>query len=581
MQHRSRLTIRLLVFAIIATLSGFASIAGATYNLPANRSVTWQGNVGVKGDIPLRTTIYKTLSPSGGNDTSAIQTAINTCPSDQVVKLNAGTFMISSPITIKSNVTLRGAGMGTTKIQGVSGFTGNYVIQTAEGKSWGASINLSGGISKGSTTITTATAHGWKAGEIILIDQINDPAGDTPVTNIGYKSAYSSSGRYDSTYAIYRSMGQLVKIVSVPTSTTATLEIPLVWNYDSTLHPQGVKLSGTITSNAGIEELTVNNGTTFSSNQLYRGTIYFVGAVNSWMNKVEVIGSYTSAVKMWVAYRNTIRGCKFHEGTPATPITGPQYATSRAYGIYPTTATANLIENNQFYHLTGSLFPCQFVGNVFAYNYITDLYLDNNFQPYAMTFHGAHSAMNLIEGNYIDGRVAADNVWGSSSHNTYFRNKVSLNPSKTGGGNWNIDLQYAATYYSLIGNVLGTTGVENTYELSNVAVSGQKSIYRFGYSSDGDNGAAGNSSRPYNTVLRHGNWDSVTSGVVWNSSDDHVLPASYYLTSKPNWWNNLQWPAIGPDVSPKYPAAPAAGGGTPWGNISSKAVTPPILQPVK
>jgi hypothetical protein len=52
------------------------------------------------------------------------------------------------------------------------------------------------------------------------------------------------------------------------------------------------------------------------------------------------------------------------------------------------------------------------------------------------------------------------------------------------------------------------------------------------------------------TLLRHGNWDSVNQSVFWNDSDDTVLPRSFYLNSKPMWWGSMQWPAIGPDVSP-------------------------------
>lgn len=544
-------------------LGSFASSASAAYSLPADRSVNWQGNVGVLGGIPNRSTICATLNPSGTDDTAAIQIAINNCPVEQVVKLNAGTFSIKSPIILKSKTTLRGAGMGITKIQGIAGYTSKYLIQTSENKNWGASIDLTSGTSKGSATISTATAHGWKVGDIILVDQINDPSGNPPVTNIGYKDAYGSSGRFDGTYNTYRSMGQLVKILLVPNSTTATLEMPLYWNYNSALHPQGVKVIGTITSSTGIESLTVDNSLSYNVNQFTKGTIYFSATENSWIDKVEVIGSYTSAVKLWVAYRNTIRGSKFHEGSPmATVETGTEYGTSRAYGIYPTTASANIVENNYFYHITGSIFPTQFTGNAFAYNYISQLYLDDNFQPYAMTFHGAHSAMNLIEGNYIDGRVAADNVWGTSSHNTYLRNKVSLNPNEMGGGTWNVDLQYGATYFNFIGNILGTAGVENTYELSNVNLAGQKSIYRFGYTRDGDNDAIGNSSRPYATILRHGNWDSVTKGTLWNGTDDRTLPSSFYLTSKPTWWGNSSWPAIGPDLTPMTSNIPAMSLGT-------------------
>jgi hypothetical protein len=61
------------------------------------------------------------------------------------------------------------------------------------------------------------------------------------------------------------------------------------------------------------------------------------------------------------------------------------------------------------------------------------------------------------------------------------------------------------------------------------------------------------------TLLRHGNWDSVTNGVVWDPAiSNHTLPASLYLSGKPSWWgSSLPWPPIGPDVSPLSNKIPA------------------------
>jgi len=216
-----------------------------------------------------------------------------------------------------------------------------------------------------------------------------------------------------------------------------------------------------------------------------------------------------------------------------------------------------------------------------SYNYISGLYLNAiNFDAYAISFHGAHSFMNLVEGNYIDSRVASDHVWGTKSHNTFFRNKIAAAPNRTSGA-WDLDIQFYSRYYNIIGNVLGK-GSEGIYSLEN-ANSSSPAIYRFGYDGDGDSSASSNDSGVSSTILRHGNWDTYTNGVVWNSNDDRTLPSSLYLSDKPSWWGNLQWPSIGPDMSPMYPAALGAGKGTPWnGNGSTtKLVSPPILNPAK
>lgn len=564
--------------ALLLALAGFTQAAHAAYTIPANRAITWTGNVGVKGDIPARSTVYTTLKPSGGDDAAAIKSAIANCPAGQVVQLSAGTFKVSSPIMVKSNVTLRGNGMGSTIIKGMTGMSGNTVAGIGARPSVGGGIALTGGLSKGSTTITTATAHGWTPGTMILIDQLNNGSDDPPVTNVGNNGSCTWCGRASGT----RSLGQTAKVIAVPSPTTATLEIPLYWSYDASLSPQAVKLGG-MTTMAGIEKLTVDNSLSGSSAQKSSGTLVLLGTSNCWVKDTEVIGAYEAILLVnYGSYRNTIRGNKLHEGFPTTAGDGTaSFATSRAYGINAQMySSANLFENNQIYHLsTGLITAGPFSGNVFAYNYITSLYLNAlNFNPYAISFHGSHAFMNLIEGNYIDSRVASDFVWGTKSHNTFFRNKIALAPNRTGGA-WDVDLQYQSRYYNVIGNVLGrSTESLYTLEALNAATS---AIYRLGYNGDGDNSASGNDINVGNTVVRHGNWDTYSNAVTWNRTDDQVLPQSLYLSAKPVWWGGLQWPCIGPDVSPKYPSAPGAGKGTPWANGTVKVVSSPYLSSVK
>jgi len=544
---------RTMTLGLLVALTGFASVAGATYSLPANLSVAWQGNVGVQGDIPTRTTIYKTLSPSGGNDTTAIQTAINDCPSGEVVYLNAGTFNVSSAIQLKSGVTLRGAGMGSTIIMGASGMSSAYVVGVGTSSSLGSSINLSSTASKGSTTITTSTSHGWSVGTIILIDELNDTSGKygPVVNNVGSDGTCTWCGRTSGT----RSMGQMAKVTAVPSSQSATLEMPLYWTYNTGLTAQATAVSSPVTS-AGLENLTVDNE---SSNQT--NTVEMVGASNCWLLGVEVIGSNQYAVLLRYAYRNTIRGCKVHEGVPALPATGTQYDTSKAYGITFLTGSANLVENNQMYHLDMGVASNggPMTGNVIAYNYAAAMYYapSASWQVDAIRQHGAHSAMNLFEGNWLVGDCKNDNVWGTSSDNTFFRNRNTLDTTRASSA-WDYSLYAGNPNYNIIGNVIGTTGFETAYSVT--TSSSSPAIYGIDSS--------------VTTTFQHANWDSVNKEVTWNGSNDHTLPASFYLASKPVWWGSMQWPAIGPDVSPMYPAAPAVGGGTPWG-APSDPLSPP------
>lgn len=62
---------------------------------------------------------------------------------------------------------------------------------------------------------------------------------------------------------------------------------------------------------------------------------------------------------------------------------------------------------------------------------------------------------------------------------------------------------------------------------------------------------AGNETTVTSEIKRHGNWDSVTQGALWEAGiSEHNLPPSLYRGGKPNWWGSLAWPAIGPDLNP-------------------------------
>src|SRR6266516_7729761 len=114
----------------------------------------------------------------------------------------------------------------------------------------------------------------------------------------------------------------------------------------------------------------------------------------------------------------------------------------------------------------------------------------------------------------------------------------------------------------LVGNVLGTAGFHTTYEDSQTAsgtpgnVNG--SIYVLGYTGVQETTPLGYDSKTVSTLLRWGNFDYATNQTHWNSAEipagnavpaTHTLPSSLFLSSRPNWWGTMPWPAIGPDVT--------------------------------
>ena len=106
---------------------------------------------------------------------------------------------------------------------------------------------------------------------------------------------------------------------------------------------------------------------------------------------------------------------------------------------------------------------------------------------------------------------------------------------------------------NFLGNVLGKAGQPTTYETSYGNNSSPDTsiyglgywIYSWGYPTQYD-------PRVVTTLFRHGNYDAMNQGQLWEpGTPDHQLPSSLYLAGPPSWWGSCPWPAFDP-------AAPAA-----------------------
>jgi hypothetical protein len=278
-----------------------------------------------------------------------------------VVYLPAGTYKITDGIIVKSGITLRGAGMGKTIIKNsvevpyLAAFYNNpdYYFSGSPAR------DIVAGNAKGSLEITTSSPHGWSKGDIILIDQLEDPSGNPPITSDGGEGRCTWCSRDDGA----RPAGQLVRIAAVPSPTTAQLEIPLYRAYNKS--PQGVKLSG-LTANAGVEDLTLDSTTACASDN--NGIFMDTFSDNCWLLRVEMKQVCRIGLSMSFAYKNTVRGLYIHETLHHTSNGG--------YDLWLMMAnSANLVEDSIFFNgLIGIIYNGATSGNVFAYNYITDMY---------------------------------------------------------------------------------------------------------------------------------------------------------------------------------------------------------------
>ncbi|MDH4187090.1 MAG: hypothetical protein OEV08_08830, partial [Nitrospira sp.] len=287
--------------------------------LDSSRAINWSDS-GVQDGIPNRTTVCSTLNP--GATASQINAALSSCPSGQVVKLNAGTYNLSSGITItnKSNVTLRGAGPNATFLK----FTGSVgcVLQGADVCVYYAntnptgehSANWTGGYAKGSTSVTLSNTTGLAVGSLLVLDQLNDPLSDngeiwmcengpydgiagTPLCATEGETGFGRSGRTQAQHVVVTSInGNVVGI-------SPGLYMP---NWRASQSPGAWWFNSTV-SGVGIEDLSIDNT---NSNSFFN--IQFGGARDCWIKNVRSMNSNRAHVLGYVTTRITVRDSYFY-----------------------------------------------------------------------------------------------------------------------------------------------------------------------------------------------------------------------------------------------------------------------------
>ncbi len=548
----------------VITLAGFSAafLPRAAYDLPNDRKILWRGTVGVQGGIPARPVqVDCTAAPdyahADGKDTSAaIQACLNGIASNQAAYLPAGTYTCTATIGLPAFKTLRGAGQDRTilsftnpnlndDVQIYGGYT-NYPD---------APIDIVSGTTKGSAQLVLANASSMSPGNFIYITELNDPT--IPVDN---RNEYGTPQTYVGLYGALgtRARLQIAKITAVA-GNRITIDPPMYFTFSSANAPKVNKTPAYI-QYAGIEHLKIVNSGTAQNG--YRRNLRIQGAANCWVRSVRVENLGRRGVALdFDNFRNEVRDCY---------ITGAlnRSDSDQAYGVEINAGSANLVENNIFDQVDASaVILVSASGNVIGYNYSYGCHRTLNMTSWAWNdnwTHGSHSSYNLWEGNEMQG-LSFDIIDGSASHNVAFRNRIlAKDPSVTYGPV--VQIVAAITtcknnnYMSYLGNVLGTAGWNNNYELRNQGGSWtSKPIYSTGAFSGNDT--------QFSTMLRHMNFDYFTNTVKQCSNigepgcqggnDEPTLPASMYLTGKPSWWGNLPWPAIGPDLNPMNGMIPA------------------------
>lgn len=502
----------------------------------------WANLAGVPGGIPHRTTIYQTI-PAGASYTT-IQNAINSCPSNQVVQLSAGSYNLGgNRINILNNyVTLRGAGAGATILTN----TDRPSVSIGDWQWWndetanptdGTHVNWTSGYAQGATSITVASTTGYQVGMIIVLDQLNDSD-----TDAGGNSSNGLYAQYEYTsiahpnYGYDRYQYQVNRIVAI-NGTTITLSEPLYMpNWSASLSPQVWRFVHQPVVMSGVEDMEMADGV-----QIHNG-------YGCWMYNITAHNGNVTAdgvLRIYWSNRCTIDHCYYDANTSGLDT----------YGIESRACAGLLVQNNISNRIGTPLMPNGCSGSVWAYNVMTNIVPFYAVILHGLLQHGGNPTMNLYEGNYCPS-IGFDNTWGCSAYNAALRNRATGYDVGGQSGQKNaFSVNIMNRHCSSIGNVLGTANVNTWYEDYGGQSGGCHSdngVYYIGFHDVGCQEPHDTLSR--STLTRAYNWTSATltnNGIVNDGYSSSDIPASYYLGAKPSWFGSLPWPAVDP-ASPAY-----------------------------
>jgi PKD repeat protein len=519
----------------------FKIIAFSAEIIPTDRRAVWEGNVGVAGGIPARSTIFRTLSPSGGDDTVAIRAALDACPPDQVVKLNTGIFIIGGDMdysTFNDGVVLRGNGAQNTTLQMNGGgfyVRSQFALPTTK-------VYLNADAVKGANTVSVSALPSWATiGQVYWISQLDDPAYCRPDGLEGGKCPlYYAGGEM-------RGMSQLNRLVAT-TATTMTFEQPMLWGYSTA---QGAAIQKGFYNDSegksrrmriGFEDFKIVGNYSNTDDDFFR----FEGADSCWVTNV-IMTNMPGRAGVYIdgAYRITVSHC--YIGYSHSYGAGDGYGV----GLY-NGSTGCLIENNVFDNLhIGVDLSFSAAGNVIAYNYFGKGGISSGTSP-GIASHGHHNWMNLEEGNYSKEPLTLDITHGSGSHFTLFRNRINTTAADTFTSDKTpIVAQYYSRYCNFVANILGSPNFHDGYTSSTGGAdypcnTSKRTLFEIGCGLS-----------PYDTISQSRGLFALNAGYTNGNTTISIIPEgastsdlrkSYYLTAKPPWYGDCPWPPYGPDI---------------------------------
>ena len=399
--------------------------AGRAGPFPAFTNIVNVKNHGAKGN-------------GTADDTAAFTAALGQAPSGSVVYVPAGSYKLTQPIYLKSHVVLRGDGpLLSSLLFSGSGTAGRGVgILRWDSQQTSAWVAVTGGMAFGSTEVAVSNVTGLAAGDVIEIEEDNDPSW-------GFTESWQD-----------RLPGQLNRVTAVDTARRRlALDRPLRHSFTAARRPRLRKLH--MIENAGVEKLFLQRLDARDGH-----TIEMKYAVRCFVRQVESFKTYKAHVWIERGYECEVRDSYFHDSFA--------FAGGQGYGVGCARHTSDtLVENNVFRHLRHSMsVGIGANGNVFGYNFSTNRALDPALgTPQAdLSVHGNYVFMNLFEGNLLEDADVPDWYFPAGPGNTLFRNRIV---------NCGTAIEVASARQNFLGNDLPagrinrTTAAQNLLEYGN------------------------------------------------------------------------------------------------------------------
>ena len=359
------------------------------------------------------------------DDSGAIAAAIENATGPTVVRLPAGTYRLGRSLFLKSGLVLRGDGASQTHLVFEGTNTGGRCIGIAR---WDSDQNcpraaLAAGVQQGSRQVRLAAVPDFAPGDIVEIEQENDPA-------------WKLNEAWQQTVE-----GQIVRVSGVDArGGLLQLDRPLRTSFIMERRPTLRKL--VVIQDAGVEDLSVRK-----ADEVEGYSIELKHAVRCWVRGVESEMTFKGHVNLERCFEAEVRDSCF-SGSYRFGGGG------QGYGVVCGRHTSDcLVENNVFSTLRHSLIVGSGAnGNVFGYNFSTaragrsqwgDLIGD-------LSVHGNYVFLNLFEGNVVDEAGVPDWYYPAGPENTLYRNRIA------GKG---LAVDVASDQQIICGNELATGGV--------------------------------------------------------------------------------------------------------------------------